>query len=151
MALTGPPFRGGRALWERRLHRIYVLKVRVRKDKKHQRFHAGKYEKAEELFFAEDVQVTGMWIFPDADAFQGDSRIFEWDPKFETIPQSVVDFWHSTGTPVETTTPNIITDPDPKFMPMSWATTREAIQTTDSLACGCFQTCSCKRARGSHS
>ena len=112
-----------------------VLDLRVRKDRMHRSFNARRYND-EELFFADDVRVAGMWLFCDADAARNDSRILEWDPSFETIPQPVVEFWHEQGVDIETTMPNVITDPSPMLMPIpfsSWDRDHAVIQTASSL------------------
>lgn len=111
-----------------------VLDLRVKKDRMHKSFNTGSYN-TEELFFAHDVHVAGMWLFNDTHATGGDSRILEWDPKFETIPQSVVKSWYEQGVNMEITMPDVITDPAPRFMPidnLSWAGDHVAIQTTQS-------------------
>ena len=96
-----------------------VLDLRVRKDKMYRRCNQSNFYKTEEVFFARDVHVAGMWCFTDAHALQGDSRILEWDPKFETIPQNVVESWHAQGADIETAMPSVITDAAPKFMPLA--------------------------------
>ena len=73
------------------LYRV-VLDLRVKKENMVKSFYANgnKRYKAEEIFFPQDVHLAGFWLFNDTHAEAGDSRILEWDPKFETIPQSVV-------------------------------------------------------------
>ena len=100
-----------------------VLDLRVMKDRMYKSFNSKLYN-AEEIFFAHDVRVAGFWLFNDTNAAEGDSRILEWDPKFETIPMKVVESWYQQGADIETAMPNVITDPAPKLMPIdlkSWA------------------------------
>lgn len=100
-----------------------VLDLRVMKDRMYKSFNSKRYN-AEEIFFAHDVRVAGFWLFNDTNAAEGDSRILEWDPKFETIPMKVVESWYQQGADIETAMPNVITDPAPKLMPIdnqSWA------------------------------
>ena len=109
-----------------------VLDLRVMKDRMYKSFNANgsKRYKAEEIFLAHDVRVAGFWLFNDTNAEEGDSRILEWDPKFETIPMEVVESWHRQGADIETAMPNVITDPAPKLMPIdnrSWAADHSAI------------------------
>ena len=89
-----------------------VLDLRVRKHKLY-RSH-----RQEDIFFARDVRVAGFWLFTDSRAQGNDSRILEWNPKFEAIPPSVVASWHAQGADIETVMPTVITDPAPKFMPL---------------------------------
>ena len=57
----------------------------------------------------------------------------EWDPKFETIPQSVVEAWHAAGADIETTMPNVITDPAPKFMPLNMTSWHDHVMINTDL------------------
>ena len=99
-----------------------VLDLRVMKDRMHKSFNANgsKRYKAEDIFLAHDVRVAGFWLFNDTNAAEGDSRILEWDPKFETIPMKVVESWYLQGVDIETAMPNVITDPAPKLMPIHY-------------------------------
>ena len=102
-----------------------VLDLRVMKERMYKSFNANgsKRYNAEEIFLAHDVRVAGFWLFNDTNAAEGDSRILEWDPKFETIPMKVVESWYQQGADIETAMPNVITDPAPKLMPidnLSW-------------------------------
>ena len=58
-----------------------VLDLRVRKDSMYKRCNGNHLHKVEEIFFARDVHVAGMWLFTDAHATLNDSRILEWDPR----------------------------------------------------------------------
>ena len=102
-----------------------VLDLRVMKERMYKSFNANgsKRYNAEEIVLAHDVRVAGFWLFNDTNAAEGDSRILEWDPKFETIPMKVVESWYQQGADIETAMPNVITDPAPKLMPidnLSW-------------------------------
>ena len=95
-----------------------VLDLRVRKDKLNRKCNSSKFYNSEETYFAKDVHVAGFWLFTDAHATSNDSRILEWDPKFETIPESVVESWHADKANIEIAMPAVITDPAPKLMPI---------------------------------
>ena len=91
-------------------------------DLMHESFNANgsKRYNAEEIVLAHGVRVAGFWLFNDTNAAEGDSRILEWDPKFETIPMKVVESWYQQGADIETAMPNVITDPAPKLMPIHY-------------------------------
>ena len=99
-----------------------VLDLRVMKERMFKSFNANgsKRYNAEEFFLAQDVRVAGFWLFNDTNAAEGDSRILEWDPKFETIPKKVVEFWRQQGVDIEAAMLNVITDPAPKLMPIHY-------------------------------
>ena len=112
-----------------------VLDLRVMKDRMYKSFNANgsKRYTAEEIFLAHGVRVAGFWLFNDTNAAEGDSRILEWDPKFETIPMKVVESWYQQGADIETAMPNVITDPAPKLMPIdsqSWTADHLPIKIT---------------------
>ena len=88
--------------------------------------------KRETLYKAEHVRVVGFWVFVDSHAEQGDSRLYEWSAKMETIPQTVVERWAKEGFDYETMLPRIITDPNPVFAPLmpdsgSWTSHRTVL------------------------
>ena len=62
--------------------------------------------------------MVGFWLFVDSHADSGDSRLLEWDPMVETIPQGVVDEWVVQGLDPEVTVPRVITDDKPMFPPL---------------------------------
>ena len=75
------------------------------------------------MYKPEHTKIAGFWLFVDAHAKRGDSRILEWDPLRETIPQFAVDQWVADCKDPETTVPRVITDPNPVFQPLdnvSW-------------------------------
>ena len=67
-----------------------VLDVRVQSKLMAMQFHRLCYN-WETLYKPEHTKIAGFRLFVDASAARGDSRILEWDPLMETIPQFVVD------------------------------------------------------------
>ena len=59
--------------------------------------------------------LEGFWLFVDAHAAHGDSRILEWNPLMETIPQIALDQYVTDGHDHERTMPGVIADPNPVF------------------------------------
>ena len=94
-----------------------VLDVRVRR-----RFMARQFNPMhhnwETLYNPAHTRVAGFWLFVDTHAESGDSRILEWDPMMETIPQFAVDQWVAERRDPGMTVPRVITDPNPMFPPL---------------------------------
>ena len=96
-----------------------VLDVRVQRRFMHREFNRRWPHKWECLYHPEHTKVAGFWLFPDSHAALSDSRLLEWDPLMESIPQCVVDNWVAEGENHETKVPRVITDPNPMFPPLS--------------------------------
>ena len=94
-----------------------VLDVRVQSKLMAMQFHRLCYN-WETLYKPEHTKIAGFWLFVDAFAARGDSRILEWDPLMETIPQFVVDQYVAEGSDHESTMPRVINDPNPMFQPI---------------------------------
>ena len=97
-----------------------VLDVRVQSKCMVKQFNRLRYN-WETLYKPEHTKIAGFWLFVDAHAEQSDSRILEWDPEMETIPQFVVDHYLTEGHDHERTMPHVITDHNPMFEPLCHA------------------------------